>query len=95
MRWKAILMCRADDPRIKDPGGETLDLVLERGKGQRLDVARFLRIAVGLTKAIGAVQPRTCIGIGTMNGVHQREHLRFRSRRDWWLSRGGIIAGRT
>lgn len=61
-------MCCADDPVFKDHGGEPLDLVLERNKGQPLDVARFLRFAIGLTKAIGQVQPRTCIGIGTMNG---------------------------
>ena len=61
-------MCRVDDPRIKDPGVEPRDLVLEWSKGQPLDVAGFLRLAIGLTKAIGPVQPRSCIGIGKMNG---------------------------
>ncbi len=40
---------------LKDPGGEPLDLVLQRNEGQPLDLARFLRIAIGLTKAIGQV----------------------------------------
>ena len=53
---------------LNDPGGEPLDWILERRQGQPLDLTRSLRIAIGLTKAIGPVQPRTCIGIGTMNG---------------------------
>jgi len=40
---------------LKDPGGEPLDLVLERDQGQPLDVTRFLRIAVGLAAALGQV----------------------------------------
>jgi serine/threonine protein kinase len=43
---------------LKDPGGEPLDLVLERDKGnqgQPLDLTRFLRIAIGLAKALGQV----------------------------------------
>ncbi|MGA2848112.1 MAG: serine/threonine-protein kinase PknK, partial [Terracidiphilus sp.] len=40
---------------LKDPGGEPLDLVLERDQGRPLDLTRFLRIAIGLTKAIGQV----------------------------------------
>ena len=31
---------------LKDPGGEPLDRVLERGQGQPLDLIRFLRIAL-------------------------------------------------
>ncbi|MGD0648413.1 MAG: protein kinase, partial [Acidobacteriaceae bacterium] len=40
---------------LKDPGGEPLDLILERNKEQPLDLTRFLRVAVGLAKAIGQV----------------------------------------
>jgi PAS domain S-box-containing protein len=40
---------------LTDPGGEPLDLVLERSKGQTLDLARVLRIAIGLAKALGQV----------------------------------------
>jgi hypothetical protein len=61
-------MCCADDPRTQRSWSELLDLVLERSEEQPLDVAGFLRIAIGLTKAISPVQPRTCIAIRTMNG---------------------------
>ena len=37
---------------LKDPGGNPLDLILERGQGQPLDLARTLRIAIGLTTAL-------------------------------------------
>src|SRR5260370_12594469 len=37
---------------LKDPGGEPLDGVLERDQGQPLDLTRFLRIAIGLAKAL-------------------------------------------
>ena len=40
---------------FKDPGGEPLDLVLEREQGQPLDLTRFLRIAIGLAAALGQV----------------------------------------
>src|SRR5271169_7189825 len=40
---------------LKDPGGEPLDLVLERRAGQPLDLTRVLRIAIGLAKALGGV----------------------------------------
>ena len=39
---------------LTDPGGEPLDLVLER-QDQPLDLARVLRIAIGLAKALGQV----------------------------------------
>ena len=38
---------------LKDPGGEPLDLVLERNRGRPLDLAHFLRVAIGLSKALG------------------------------------------
>src|SRR6266853_1168753 len=40
---------------LKDPGGEPLDLVLERDQGRPLDLTRVLHIAVGLAKALGQV----------------------------------------
>jgi predicted ATPase/signal transduction histidine kinase len=40
---------------LKDPGGEPLDLVLERDQGQPLDLTRVLRIAIGLATALGQV----------------------------------------
>jgi PAS domain S-box-containing protein len=43
---------------LKDPGGEPLDRILERGRGQPLDVKRALRIAIGLTTALGQVHRR-------------------------------------
>src|SRR5260370_24889586 len=41
-----------------DPGGEPLDLVLERDQGQPLDLTRSLRIAIGLATALGQVHRR-------------------------------------
>jgi len=40
---------------LKDPGGEPLDRVLERDRGQPLDPTRVLRIAIGLATALGQV----------------------------------------
>jgi PAS domain S-box-containing protein len=40
---------------LKDPGGEPLDLILERNGRRPLDLAHFLRVAIGLSKAIGQV----------------------------------------
>jgi hypothetical protein len=40
---------------LKDPGGEPLDLSLERDRGQPPDLTRFLRIAIGLATALGQV----------------------------------------
>jgi serine/threonine protein kinase len=37
---------------LRDPGGEPLDRVLERNRGQPLDLTRFLRIAIGVAKAL-------------------------------------------
>ena len=46
---------------LTDPGGEPLDQVLERNKKQPFDLTRFLRIAIGSTKAIGHVHRRGLI----------------------------------
>jgi PAS domain S-box-containing protein len=40
---------------LKDPGGEPLDQILERNRGQLLPLRRFLRIAIGLAKALRQV----------------------------------------
>jgi PAS domain S-box-containing protein len=40
---------------FRDPGGEPLDRILERCHGQPLDLTRALRIAIGLTRALGHV----------------------------------------
>src|ERR1700730_13256 len=40
---------------LKDPGGEPLDLLLEPRQGQPLDLARVLRLAIGLATALGQV----------------------------------------
>jgi serine/threonine protein kinase len=40
---------------LKDPGGEPLDLLLERDQAQPVDLTRFLRIAIGLATTLGQV----------------------------------------
>src|SRR6266849_6225218 len=40
---------------LKDPGGESLDRILERDQGQPLDLTRVLHIAIGLATALGQV----------------------------------------
>src|SRR5271154_1984179 len=40
---------------LQDPGGEPLDLVLERNQGRPLDLTRFMCISIGLAKALGQV----------------------------------------
>ena len=46
---------------LSDPGGEPLDLVLQREQGRRLDLTRILRIAIGLVAALGQVHRRGLI----------------------------------
>src|SRR6202790_3374674 len=38
---------------LKDPGGEPMDRILDRGQGQPLELTRCLRVAIGLATAIG------------------------------------------
>src|SRR5260370_37911424 len=40
---------------LNDPGGESLDWILERNQGQPLDLTRFLRIAIGFATSPGHV----------------------------------------
>src|SRR5216683_7572721 len=40
---------------LKDPGGDPLDRILEQHQGQPLELTLFLRIAIGLAKALGQV----------------------------------------
>ena len=46
---------------LQDPGGEPLDLVLERDQGRSLDLTRVLHIAVSLAAALGQVHRRGLI----------------------------------
>jgi PAS domain S-box-containing protein len=46
---------------LKDPGGEPLDRVLDRGRGQPLELTRCLRVAVSLATALGQVHGRGLI----------------------------------
>jgi serine/threonine protein kinase len=40
---------------LEDPGGEPLDRILDRCDGQRLELTRVVRIAIGLATALGRV----------------------------------------
>ncbi len=46
---------------LKDPSGEPLDRLIEEHQGQPIDLARFLRIAVGLAAALGQAHRRGLI----------------------------------
>ncbi|HTW65878.1 MAG TPA: sigma 54-interacting transcriptional regulator, partial [Bryobacteraceae bacterium] len=46
---------------LADPGGEPLDLILERDREQPLDLARLLRLAISLATALGYVHERGLI----------------------------------
>ena len=46
---------------LEDPGGEPLDLVLERDQGRPFDLTRVLHIAVSLAVAVGQVHRRGLI----------------------------------
>ena len=45
---------------LADPGGEPLDRAIEQHKGQPIDLAHFLRIAIGLAAALGQAHSNTC-----------------------------------
>jgi PAS domain S-box-containing protein len=46
---------------LTDPGGESLDRILERDQGQPLDLTRVLRIGIGLATTLGQVHGRGLI----------------------------------
>ncbi|WP_249155598.1 trifunctional serine/threonine-protein kinase/ATP-binding protein/sensor histidine kinase [Bradyrhizobium japonicum] len=46
---------------LKDPGGEPLDRILERDRGQPLNLTRFLSTAIGLARTLGQVHQRGLI----------------------------------
>jgi predicted ATPase/GAF domain-containing protein len=46
---------------LADPGGEPLDLILESERDQPLDLARLLRVAIGVATALGSVHQRGLI----------------------------------
>jgi len=46
---------------LSDPGGEPLDLVIQRDQRRPLDLTRFLRIAIGLAATLGQVHRRGLI----------------------------------
>ena len=46
---------------LADLGGEPLDLIFERERGEPLDLARLLRVAIGLATALGHVHQRGLI----------------------------------
>ena len=46
---------------LNDPGGETLDRVIEQHQGQPIDLTRFLNLAIGLAAALGRAHQRGLI----------------------------------
>src|SRR5439155_10893844 len=40
---------------LNDPGGEPLDRILDRSRGQPLELTRCLHVAIGLATAVGQV----------------------------------------
>jgi serine/threonine protein kinase len=46
---------------LEDPGGVPLDRILHRCQGQPIELSRFLRIAIGVTAALGQVHRRGLI----------------------------------
>src|SRR6185312_4098668 len=46
---------------LKDPGGQPLDRILERDRGQPLDLAHFLRSAIGFARTLGQVHQQGLI----------------------------------
>src|SRR5215813_5778840 len=46
---------------LKDPGGQPLDRILERDRGQPLDLTRFLNTAIGLARTLGQVHQQGLI----------------------------------
>jgi len=65
-QWAArpIALSRLRDRMVlilQDPGGEPLDRLIDQQRGQPIDLARFLRIAIGLAGALGHTHRRGLI----------------------------------
>src|SRR5580693_694601 len=77
---------------IEDPGGEPLDRVLgrdvlEQTKTQPLDVARFLRLAIGMATALGHLHQR-----GLIHKDIKPENVLVDSAGQVWLTGFGIAS---
>src|SRR5580698_10289853 len=72
---------------LADPGGEPLDLVLEQGREQPLDLARFLRLAINLATALGHVHQR-----GLIHKDVKPEHVLVDDALHVWLIGFGIAS---
>ena len=72
---------------LADPGGEPLDLVLEQGREQPLDLARFLRLAINLATALGHVHQR-----GLIHKDVKPEHVLVGDAGQVWLTGFGFAS---
>jgi predicted ATPase/transcriptional regulator with GAF, ATPase, and Fis domain len=72
---------------LKDPGGECLDRVLERNQDRPLDLTRFLRIAIALTKTLGQVH-----GQGLIHKDIKPANVLVDGDNDVWLTGFGIAS---
>ena len=72
---------------IADPGGEPLDLILERDREQTLDVARFLSLAIGLATALSHVHRR-----GLIHKDVKPENVLVDDARRVWLTGFGVAS---
>jgi serine/threonine protein kinase len=72
---------------LKDPGGEPLDRILERNKGQPLDLIRFLRIAISLATALDQVHRR-----GLIHKDIKPENVLVNDAGNAWLTGFGIAS---
>jgi len=72
---------------LADPGGEPLDRVLELDKEQPLDLARFLRLAVNLARALDHVHQR-----GLIHKDFKPENVLVDDAGNVWLTGFGIAS---
>ena len=54
---------------LNDPGGESLDRILERDHGQPFELTRFLRIAIGSATALGHAHRHGLLHEGPSGGT--------------------------
>jgi serine/threonine protein kinase len=85
--WSAqpLAITRHDGQTIlvfKDPGGESLERLLERTRSQPLDLTYCLQIAIGIATALGGMHRRGLIhkDIKPANGTRRlrRQHPAYR-----------------